>query len=309
MGRKSSGIVCNDSPVTGILDTYGDAFVAYSLYKLRNDYTGPCMRVQRESDNELKDIGWHNGFICVAELEDFANGENLRVNRWYNQSARTFIDGNPITLFRVAVLAGPLIALAGVFIPQGIKNVGVNADRLLTATNSSEFAFMHNGTRFTSACAFKINDLSASNNLQTIFTTSNLTENSVGYASMYENRPAVATNCARIFVARGAAGLVCDTRQSSTLLGNTDTIMVTDNDMSNATASQRAFFDVNGTTYSPNTSTNPPSLSTTNQALTLNSFGTFHSNGYMKELIIWDTDKSVSMSGIRDNINSRWNIY
>jgi len=42
----------------GLLDTYPDAAAAYSLRKLRADYSGSAVRVRRSSDNTEQDIGF-----------------------------------------------------------------------------------------------------------------------------------------------------------------------------------------------------------------------------------------------------------
>ena len=42
---------------TPLLDVYTGAAAAYSLRKLRSDYTGACLRVRRSSDSAEQDIG------------------------------------------------------------------------------------------------------------------------------------------------------------------------------------------------------------------------------------------------------------
>ena len=46
-----------------LLDNYTDVKVAYSLRKIRSGHTGYCIRVRRDSDNAVMDIGFSNGKI------------------------------------------------------------------------------------------------------------------------------------------------------------------------------------------------------------------------------------------------------
>ena len=56
----------------GILDLYPGASVAYSLRKLRADYTGAAIRIRRSGDNSETDIGFlPNGEFDVASAQAF----------------------------------------------------------------------------------------------------------------------------------------------------------------------------------------------------------------------------------------------
>ena len=61
---------------------------AYSLRKLRQAYTGSCLRVRRDDGRELN-IGFlSSGLIDTVALLSFASGQSLFVKTWYDQSAR-----------------------------------------------------------------------------------------------------------------------------------------------------------------------------------------------------------------------------
>lgn len=69
-----------------LLDEY-PATVAFSLLKIRSNYTGPLIRVERSSDNTTKDIypitgGTH---LDTADLKTFVGAGNGRVIIWYDQ--------------------------------------------------------------------------------------------------------------------------------------------------------------------------------------------------------------------------------
>jgi hypothetical protein len=61
---------------TGLLDTYPNAAVAYSLRQLRTAYTGAAIRVRRSSDNAEQDINFVSGDLDTQSLLDFV-GYNL----------------------------------------------------------------------------------------------------------------------------------------------------------------------------------------------------------------------------------------
>ena len=60
--------------------------VAYSLRKLKNNYTGSAIKVRRSSDNAELDIGFVNGELDTATLLAHANGGDCFVTTWYDQS-------------------------------------------------------------------------------------------------------------------------------------------------------------------------------------------------------------------------------
>jgi hypothetical protein len=69
-----------------LLDHYPNARAAYSLRKLRSDYTGPAIRVRRSSDDAEQDIGFDDsGMLDVSALESFTGSGNGFVVRWYSQ--------------------------------------------------------------------------------------------------------------------------------------------------------------------------------------------------------------------------------
>lgn len=59
---------------------------AYSLMKLRSDYTGPALRVRRVSDNTELDIGFVGTLFDMDALLTFIAGTTARVRTWYDQS-------------------------------------------------------------------------------------------------------------------------------------------------------------------------------------------------------------------------------
>ena len=83
------------TPVAGnkLLDVYTGAAAAYSVRKLRSDYTGPCLTVRRSQGTapNTQDIGFDsNGDLDIAAIKSFcdAGGSNTLgyVTTWYDQS-------------------------------------------------------------------------------------------------------------------------------------------------------------------------------------------------------------------------------
>jgi len=60
--------------------------VALSLRKLRSGYSGACVRVRRSSDDAETNVGFSGDTIDEQELLDFANGEDVYVVKWFDQS-------------------------------------------------------------------------------------------------------------------------------------------------------------------------------------------------------------------------------
>ena len=73
--------------VNAMLDTFDTPAGAYSVRKLKSNYTGPCMQVRRHSDNATQDIPFdENGELDTASIETFCSGTSGEVSIWYDQS-------------------------------------------------------------------------------------------------------------------------------------------------------------------------------------------------------------------------------
>jgi hypothetical protein len=73
-----------------LLDQYSGAAAAYSLRKIRCDYTGAAIRVKRSSDNSEQDINFlSSGELDTASLKTFVGtggSDDGFVVTWYDQS-------------------------------------------------------------------------------------------------------------------------------------------------------------------------------------------------------------------------------
>lgn len=102
----------------GLLDLYPGAAAAYSLRKLRNAYSGPCVRVRRASDNAEQDIGFAGNVMDAASLLDFVGAGDGFVTTWYDQAVTSAGNATQAT-----TTLQPRIVASGVLETSGGKSV------------------------------------------------------------------------------------------------------------------------------------------------------------------------------------------
>ena len=104
-----------DGSQTGLLDDYPNASAAYSLRALNSAYTGPAIEARRSSDDAVKDIGFlYDGSLDTDSLLSFANGGDVFVAKWYDQSG----EGNDAE--QASESAQPQIVSSGIVIERNI---------------------------------------------------------------------------------------------------------------------------------------------------------------------------------------------
>ena len=75
------------NPAPYLLDTYTGAAAAYSLRKLRTDYTGFAIKVQDNVGGATQDIGFNIfGELDTVSLIAYAGSNDVFVETWYDQS-------------------------------------------------------------------------------------------------------------------------------------------------------------------------------------------------------------------------------
>jgi hypothetical protein len=107
-----------------LLDQYPNAHVAYSLRKLRSDYSGPAVRVRRSSDDAEQDIGFDgNGMLDTAALTSFVGSGDGYVTTWYSQ-----VEGEP-NLTQQWLIRQPTIVDSGAVVTvEGDPTMRFSAD-------------------------------------------------------------------------------------------------------------------------------------------------------------------------------------
>jgi len=114
-----------------LLDTYSSAAVAFSLRKLRTDYSGNAIRVRRSSDNTEQDFGFVNGNLDTSSLLTFCGVGNGFVTTWYDQS------GNTNNAVQTTAFNQPQIVSSGAMITTNGKNsILFNSTKLMLLASS-----------------------------------------------------------------------------------------------------------------------------------------------------------------------------
>jgi len=121
----------------GLLDQYPGAAAAFSFRKLRNAYTGPCIRVSSTGVGVPQlDIGFVNNVLDTTTLLTFIGANSGYIITWYDQSG----NGNNATQTN-----GALIVSSGVLITDSGKvaatNIGIFTLNTAIVPNSSYAAF------------------------------------------------------------------------------------------------------------------------------------------------------------------------
>ena len=108
---------------TYLLDIYGGAAAAYSVFQLSSTSTN-SLRVRRSSDNAEQDIGFVSDTLDTASLLTFVGSNDGFVTTYYDQS------GNSSNFTQSSAAAQPMIVNAGVVVTSvgvpAVKFDGVN---------------------------------------------------------------------------------------------------------------------------------------------------------------------------------------
>lgn len=134
-----------------LLDLVPNAKCAYSVRKLRENYTGNCMRIIRSSDGASLNVGFVNDFLDTASISSFVGGGNAWVTDWYDQSGNNFTASQVGSPFG----SGPRIVTGGTLQTSG----GFAAPFWINAENM----YLQNGlTMSQPITTFTVTNLSAS---------------------------------------------------------------------------------------------------------------------------------------------------
>jgi hypothetical protein len=269
--------------VSLLLDLYPDAAAAYSLRKLRTDYTGPAIEARKTVGGvtSIQDIGFVNGELDTTSLLSFAEGGDVFVAKRYDQS------GNGYDLEQVSQSAQPKIVNAGAlytfngkpyFLTDGVDDVMRTTTNPIFGTDSRSLFFVQK-------------------------------TNVAGVTGRF--------NLAADTGVAGRAWLITPEigarTVSTTWVSSTPTSITSPSLISNIYTS--------GNLHSGNsmwldgvpvvrTSGNDGTIDTIDNNMTEggNSTANFY-NGYISESIIYKSDQSANREAIEDNINTHYTIY
>jgi hypothetical protein len=152
---STHGVIASQIPsFVGLLDTYPNAAVAYSVRKLRAAYTGSAIRVRRSSDNTEQNIGFDsNGNLDESALTTFVGANNGFVVTWFDQST----NGNNATMSTAAnqpqiVSSGTVLKLTGIGSARPILRFDGTNDhlRFTNLSGTGPFTSFHPTKKFDS---------------------------------------------------------------------------------------------------------------------------------------------------------------
>lgn len=263
-----------------LLDLY-PATAAYSLRKLRTDYTGACIRVRRSSDNTEQDIGFVGNDLDTASLLSFVGAGNGFVTTWYDQQGsnnltQAISSGQPQIVASGSIILRSSLAAVSF---NGVTNQLFFNSQVLNTTNISMFSVSNNDIN---------------NNVGTVFASSFNNNNTM---RVFNDRRTIKRN---MFITE--AGLFSS---NMSIIRNTSDIRLLSSFIDGSKF--MSSFD-NGQTGTTDTYVG----TYINNGLRMGVQGTGNVtflNGTIQELILFNTHETSNRTAIETNINDYYAIY
>jgi hypothetical protein len=274
-----------------LLDNYSGAAAAYSLRRIGpSGYFGPAIRVRRDSDNTLRDIGFtSDGQLDTVGLLDFVGvtGSGF-VQTWYDQS------GNGKDATQATTANQPEIINSGSVITQNTKP-SIQFDGLDDSLSATQIAFTNNLSFITVSARFIDNvfQFVCGQGFGFVNTSTTSQQATVGYANDNNLVSNYKYNLANGY---GLSFMTTVNTQylhryyheknanaNSYLNNSTNTIATVNNDIQSYTTP----FAI-GRSIARNL---------------------FTLNGSIQEIIAYTSSQNSNDTGIADNINSNYKIY
>ena len=286
--------------VTPPLDLFSSSIGAWSVSrKLRTAYIGDCIKVRRDSDNSVLDIGFDgNGNLDESALLTFVGVGSGFVHTISDQS----VLGNDA--IQTIAANQPRIVLSGVVEKDNEKPAmffdGVS-DLLEIPSSQPTFNFMHNGddaTIFTVASG-------ASATQGAIYGNNGGSNTSVGVFNYFDDTSPEEDAIRYIVFTGGSAS-------SETIRTNDRAIISQFSDANNTTILDRYELYINGgSAIKTNASTTAPSTANANHNFQVGAGGSDANpfTGSIQELVIFNANYLTEQPLIRDNINTHYNTY
>lgn len=271
-----------------LLDEYPNAAAAYSLRKLRTAYTGSAIKVRREVDGAVLDVGFVDDQLDTASLLAFAAGTNgnASVSTWYDQSGNTSGTRN---FTQVNASKQPQIVVNNVLVVDGSGNAAFSSE------NISGFNFQ----------TPSVNLFPASTDAYSLFTTNVMSsDTSTQYFSLYGSTAPYPFRWVKAGTNSRVQNYATDGSFSLPLIGiGTNTHYIQSFIRTSSTA--RVFANsVGGVEL---TALNPPVTNQNN--ILYYSFSSFSLKAKTQEFIIYPSDQSTNRAAIETNINTYYTIY
>jgi hypothetical protein len=269
----------------------------------------------REVFRAVKDDAWPLGFtpaaLSPALWLDASDTSTITesggdVSQWNNKGS----------LGNFTQASGALQPATGSTTLNGLNVMDFSAD-YLTAANTNEWKFLHDGTDYLLAVAWKPGTTADPNAFVVLFGSSALATGNVGTTFGFDDRTASSRNNRLLHVVdRGGSGtnavvnLSSDNASSPNIFGVTT--MLADPD--NGTAANRSAMHQNdGSAIKNNTATNAVSTANPSHALQIGAGGNNVSpmSGSIAELIVVSGADATEGNRviIRDYLNAKWGVY
>jgi hypothetical protein len=279
-GRRRAG---SAPAFQGLLDLYPNAAAAYSLRKLRADYSGAAVRIRRSSDSAESDIGFLNNEFDSAAAQTFCGAGDGFVTTWYDQSA------NGYNATQTTAANQPQIVSSGSVINTNSKPSlqfdGVNDFFEHTLNVNSGFSLI-------SAVVKNSNNSGGIDGIYNFTAPSNVLMNNMmsnangGNWGLYIN--SFKNSGYNIFNFQAFLASYSDNLTSGTVTNN----LVTNNNLTTVTDSGRYGGDATNRRYIGQ-----------DVSIAQAYFGT------MQEIVVYNSDQYSNLNGFRNNINSFYSIY
>jgi len=259
-----------------LLDSYPNAAAAYSLRRLRTNYSGSTIRVRR-TDNTEQDIGFVNNELDTVSLLSFVGSGNGFVVKWYDQSTGNDM-GNGIQT--TATLQPKIVDSGSVTLENGLPVI----------------KFDDSGMDFES--------LNTNSTVRTVFAAFNTSGTAEQQVFMNGNFDGNRIQCSLYRSGAGKLGFL------STLKADASP------DVGGDIATGQSLVSAIQTTTSLDGYINASSVSDSNTSrgglgnvLGYQASGLRHLIGGFSEYIIYNSDQTTYRSAIETNINNFYSIY
>ena len=311
-GGAGNGVASNETNSLNIpiLDRFPGAAAAYSLRKLRTQYSGPVIRVRRSSDNLETDIGFDSsGNLNTNQLIQFVGANNGFVSIWYSQG----VDSN-VNFSQTTQGSQPRIVNAGIIDLQNGKPALVfdGTDDFMDVLSSlGSFNYLHNGTDCFMASVQRFGNVSDPNASYALINNNGLSVNSIGYSMFFDDRASIPRNNA-VAVFIGPTNVSTNVALNFAT-PNTQLLITQIIDANNITAANRSILYLNGGSETKNnTIAGAVSLANAPDNMRLGRISngaTFNLLGSVQEIVMWNVDKTSNRNDIEQNINQYYKIY
>lgn len=253
-----------------LLDLYPSAAAAYSLRKLRNSYSGPAIRVRRDSDNTEQDIYFNNRDLDESGLTAFVGSNSGYITKWYDQS------GNANDGIQTTAANQPRIIESGTITKVNNKSAlkfpdGSRGFSISPVSSAYPWSFFSVHKRFQTT--------------NTLITLINYTNNAPYSFLHYTNSIIYITDQIRL-----------------SQVSNSDITQVLASVFTN---SSNINFYKNGSNITLSTS----SSTQTYNFDSIGRSSSYSSVGWIQEIVFYSSDNSSNRASIEYNINSYFSIY